>query len=49
MMFKRLVIGDFHGHFESLKAIYDLEKPYEVIHLGDYFDNFSNEIGRAHV
>lgn len=41
---KRLVFGDFHGHFDSLKEIYDNEMPYSVIHLGDYFDNFSNDV-----
>ena len=37
---KRLVIGDIHGHCDSLKEIYDKENPDAVIILGDYFDNF---------
>ena len=40
MLYKRLIFGDFHGHFNSLNQIYQDEKPYSVIHLGDYFDNF---------
>ena len=38
---KRIVIGDIHGHFYSLKEIYEKEQPDEVIVLGDYFDSFS--------
>lgn len=38
---KRLVLGDIHGHWNTLKQIYDLENPDEVIILGDYFDSFS--------
>ena len=45
-LFKRIIFGDFHGHFDSLNAIYQMEKPYEVIHLGDYFDNFSNDVNK---
>ena len=37
---KRLVLGDIHGHWDAIKAIYDLESPDGVIILGDYFDNF---------
>jgi DNA repair exonuclease SbcCD nuclease subunit len=37
---KRLVLGDIHGHWDSLKEIYDKENPDAVIILGDYFDNF---------
>jgi len=44
MLFKRIIFGDFHGHFDSLYQIYQDEKPYSVIHLGDYFDNFSNDV-----
>lgn len=39
---KRLVIGDIHGYFDTLKKIYDAEQPDEVIIVGDYFDNFKN-------
>lgn len=39
-MKKRLILGDIHGHFDTLKKIYDQENPDEVIILGDYFDNF---------
>ena len=39
---KRLVIGDIHGYFATLKKIYDAEQPDEVIIVGDYFDNFKN-------
>lgn len=45
-LLKRIIFGDFHGHFDSLNAIYQMEKPYEVIHLGDYFDNFSNDVNK---
>lgn len=41
-LFKRIIFGDFHGHFDSLNQIYQDEQPYSVIHLGDYFDNFSS-------
>lgn len=44
MLYKRIIFGDFHGHFDSLYQIYQDEKPYSVIHLGDYFDNFSNDV-----
>ena len=44
MKFKRIIFGDFHGHFDSLAQIYQDENPYSVIHLGDYFDNFSNDV-----
>ena len=44
MRLKRIIFGDFHGHFDSLNQIYQDENPYEVIHLGDYFDNFSNDV-----
>lgn len=37
---KRLVLGDIHGHWDTLKEIYDRENPDAVIILGDYFDNF---------
>ena len=37
---KRLVLGDIHGHWDAIKAIYDLENPDGVIILGDYFDSF---------
>ena len=39
-MKKRLIIGDIHGHFDHVKGIYNLEKPDEVICLGDYVDSF---------
>ena len=42
MIYKRIIFGDFHGHFDSLNQIYQDEQPYSVIHLGDYFDNFSS-------
>lgn len=38
---KRVIIGDPHGRWQSLKAIYDKEQPDEVIILGDYFDSFN--------
>lgn len=44
MKFKRIIFGDFHGHFDSLYDIYQREQPYSVIHLGDYFDNFYNDV-----
>ena len=44
MLYKRLIFGDFHGHFDSLNQIYQDEKPYSVIHLGDYFDNFHGSV-----
>lgn len=44
MLFKRIIFGDFHGHFDSLYQIYQDEQPYSVIHLGDYFDNFSGDV-----
>ena len=44
MLYKRLIFGDFHGHFNSLNQIYQDEKPYSVIHLGDYFDNFHGSV-----
>ena len=34
---KRIVIGDPHGRWRSVKKIYDYEQPDEVIILGDYF------------
>ena len=40
MLYKRIIFGDFHGHFDSLNQIYQDEQPYSVIHLGDYFDSF---------
>ena len=40
MLHKRIIFGDFHGHFDSLYQIYQDEQPYSVIHLGDYFDSF---------
>lgn len=43
-LYKRLIFGDFHGHFDSLYQIYQDEQPYSVIHLGDYFDNFSGDV-----
>ncbi|MBQ3415855.1 MAG: metallophosphoesterase [Clostridia bacterium] len=43
-LFKRLIFGDFHGHFDSLAQIYQDEKPYSVIHLGDYFDSFHGTV-----
>lgn len=43
-LFKRIIFGDFHGHFDSLAQIYQDEKPYSVIHLGDYFDNFHDSV-----
>lgn len=33
---KRIVIGDPHGRWRSVKKIYDYEQPDEVIILGDY-------------
>lgn len=39
-MKKRLILGDPHGHYDSIEKIYNLENPDEVIILGDYFDNF---------
>lgn len=39
--FKRIVIGDLHGRYDSLQKIYDREDPDSVILLGDYFDNRS--------
>lgn len=44
MKYKRLIIGDFHGHFPSLYDIYIKEDPWEVIMLGDYFDNYTNNV-----
>ena len=38
---KRIVIGDPHGRWRSVKKIYDYEQPDEVIILGDYFDSFN--------
>lgn len=38
---KRIIIGDLHGRYETLKDIYDKENPDSVILLGDYFDNRS--------
>lgn len=38
---KRLVLGDMHGHYETVKQIYDKECPEQVILLGDYFDSFT--------
>lgn len=38
--YKRIIIGDIHGHWDGFKNIYDYENPDEVIILGDYFDNF---------
>lgn len=43
MLYKRIIIGDYHGHFDTLEQIYQSENPYSVIMLGDYFDNFSND------
>lgn len=37
---KRLVLGDMHGRFDTVKEIYDAESPDEVIILGDYLDSF---------
>lgn len=44
MLYKRLIFGDFHGHFDSLNQIYQDEKPFSVIHLGDYFDSFHGTV-----
>lgn len=38
---KRVIIGDPHGRWLTLKQIYDIEQPDEVIILGDYFDSFN--------
>ena len=38
---KRIIIGDPHGRWRSVKKIYDYEQPDEVIILGDYFDSFN--------
>ena len=40
-LYKRIIFGDFHDHFDSLNQIYQDEQPYSVIHLGDYFDSFN--------
>lgn len=37
---KRLVLGDVHGHWQTIRDIYDKEQPEEVIILGDYVDSF---------
>lgn len=37
---KRLVLGDVHGHIDSIKQAYLIEQPDDVIILGDYFDSF---------
>ena len=36
----RIVLGDIHGHWKTIKEIYDKEKPDDVIILGDYCDSF---------
>lgn len=43
-MKKRIIIGDPHGRWRSLKSIYDNEQPDEVIILGDYFDSFNIDV-----
>jgi len=43
-LFKRIIFGDCHGHFDSINKIYQIEQPWSVVHLGDYFDNFSNDV-----
>lgn len=37
---KRIVLGDVHGHWDTVEKIYENEDPDSVIILGDYFDNF---------
>lgn len=39
-MKKRIVLGDIHGHIDTVKQIYELENPTDVIILGDYCDSF---------
>lgn len=36
---KQLVLGDMHGRFECVRAIYEKENPDSVIMLGDYVDS----------
>ena len=46
-MKKRLILGDTHGHINTIKQIYEKEIPTDVILLGDYCDSFkykANEI-----
>ena len=40
MLIKRLILGDMHGLINIYEAIYHIEKPDEVICLGDYVDSF---------
>jgi predicted phosphodiesterase len=40
-MEKRLILGDVHGHFGTIKYIYEEELPDKVIILGDYVDSFT--------
>lgn len=36
---KQLVIGDMHGRFDCVRAIYEREQPDSVVMLGDYVDS----------
>lgn len=40
---KRIVLGDTHGQYDAIEEIYNIEKPDEVILLGDYCDSFVND------
>lgn len=43
-MKKRLILGDMHGLIDIYKKIYKLEKPDDVICLGDYVDSFDVKV-----
>lgn len=36
---KQLVLGDMHGRFDCVRAIYEREQPDSVVMLGDYVDS----------
>lgn len=36
---KQLILGDMHGRFECVRAIYEREQPDSVVMLGDYVDS----------